>query len=189
MVNGKAVNVHVEAVGSYAGKGSVNGVKGELGRLSINTGSTLSFTISVKEAATGAVIPVGALPVTFLDLDEGKRGSGRSTVKACNAQQFAMPETELLLSSEDGCPTATTSTAGTAKDNPSSVAGALVDGVAKRRVASYLASPTAENKYAFSIAVGRGFKQRNFLFAFDTGMACMPENLSDDCKAALAAEG
>merc|ERR1719231_1913607 len=85
------------------------------------TGSALSFTISVKDAETGERINVGNLPVTFLDLDEGKGGAGRATVSACNAERFMADPTELVTGDVNGCPSVTSSTAGTAKDNPASV--------------------------------------------------------------------
>jgi len=186
VVQGRAVNVHVEATSPYTGKAGMNGVKGELGRLNLMTGSTLSFTLSVKDAETGETVSVGNLPVTFLDLDEGKGGSGRATVAACNAERFMSDPTELTVGDVGGCPSVTSSTAGTAKDNPASVEGALVDAVAKMRVASFIAPPTAENKYAFSIDIAKGWKQRNVLFAISSGMACAEGNLPATCVKALA---
>jgi len=188
VVHGRVVNVHVEAVTSYVGKAKMNGVKGGLGRLNLQTGSTLGFTVSVKDAESGEAINVGSLPMTFLDLDEGRRGSGRSTVSACNAERFMAEPTELVSGDVSGCPSVTTSTPGTAKDNPNSVEGALADSVAKMRVATFNAQADAQNKYAFTITVGKGHKQRNFLFALSPGIACSGSNLPAGCDAALASE-
>lgn len=188
VVDGQAVNVHVEAASPYAGKGSVNGIKGELGRLNLNTGSSLSFTITVVNQVTGLPVNVGPLPTTWLDLDEGRGGKGRVTVKICGATQAVAGDSELTLSEIDGCPAASSSTRGTAKDNPSSVQGALVDAVAKKRVVSYVIQPDAQGKYSVSIEVAKGFKQRNILWSLNTGMACVDENLPPECRAALAAQ-
>lgn len=189
VIDGRVVNVHIQATSEYQGKTTMNGVKGELGRLNLRTGSALSFTVAVMDKESGTAINVGELPFTWLDLDEGNRGSGRSTVQSCGAEQFASGSTELTLSEGNGCSSATSSTKGTASDNPSSVSGALMDDVAKRRVVSYMASPNDENKYEFSITVGNGHKYRNFLFSLNTGMACIDENIPDACQTALDQEG
>lgn len=185
---GRVVNVHLEATTPYTGKAAMNGVKGELGRLNLMTGSSLGFTISIKDAETGELINIGGLPMTFLDVDEGKRGAGRATVAACNAERFMADPTELTAGDKNGCPSVTSSTAGTAKDNPASVEGALVDSVGKLRVASYIAQAGADNKYSFSIDVAKGWKQRNILFALNTGLACVNGNLPQTCDVALADE-
>merc|ERR1712032_1719100 len=124
---GRVLNVHLESTTPYIGKAKMNGAKGELGRLNLMTGSSLGFTISLKDAETGEVVNIGGLPITFLDVDEGKGGSGRATVAACNAERFMADPTELTAGDLNGCPSATSSTAGTAKDNPASVEGALMD--------------------------------------------------------------
>merc|ERR1712037_620068 len=140
------------------------------------------------DAETGERINVGNLPVTFLDLDEGKRATGRTTVSACNSERFMSAPTELVVGDVNGCPSVTSSTAGTAKDNPASVEGALVDPVAKMRVASFVAAPDAQNQYAFTIQLEKGWKQRGVLFAISAGLACAEGNLPATCVSALASE-
>jgi len=184
---GRPVNILLEATSPYSGKASMNGVKGELGRLNLMTGSSLSFTISVMDVNTGEAVNVGGLPITFLDIDEGKQQSGRATVSACKAERFLAEPTELTLG-EGGCLSVTSSTPGTAKDNPSSVEGALVDPIAKKRLVSFITQADAQNKYTFSIEIAKGRKQRNILFSINTGMACAENNLPATCVSALADE-
>lgn len=188
VIDGRPVNIHVQAASPYTGKSSMNGVKGALGRLNLQTGSTLTFSVSIKDAGTGESLDIGSLPMTFLDLDEGKAGSGRATVSACNAERFMADPTELVVGEVDGCPSVTSSTAGTAQDNPSSVEGALADEVAKLRVATFVSQADAGNKYMFKIDIAPGWKQRNLLFAFSVGMACTEGNMPGTCVAAIANE-
>lgn len=188
VIQGRAVNVHVQATSSYSGKAAMNGVKGALGRLNLQTGSSLSFSISVKDAVTGESINVGDLPVSFLDLDEGKGGSGRATVSSCNAERFMGNPTELAAGDVGGCPSVTSSTAGTAKDNPSSMEDALSDDLKKGRVATFVAQADAQNKYMFSIDIAKGWKQRNVLFTLSPGLACAEGNLPASCSVANAAQ-
>merc|ERR1719265_1176419 len=158
----------------------MNGVKGSLGRLSMKTGQEVTFKLSLVDAETDTPVKVRSLSMTFLDLDEGKKGKGRCSVEVCSAEQFVLEGSELAVSSSGGCSAATSTTQGTAKDNPSSVEGALVDDVASRRVVSYVFGEDDDGIYSFKLTAGKGFGQRNFLFTMTPGAACardshMPE--------------
>ena len=96
--------------------------------------------------------------------------------------------TELAMGDVNGCPSVTSSTAGTAKDNPASVEGALVDPVAKMRVASFVAQADPQNQYVFTINLAKGWGQRGVLFAISAGMACVEGNMPATCASALADE-
>jgi len=190
-IQGKTVNVKLWTDDAYAGKTKMNGVKGALGRLNMKTKQEVTFKIAILDASTGEVVPLSTdLPMTFLDLDEGKNAKGRGTLTVCNSQQFAPDDSELAYSTKDGCNSASSTTAGTAKDNPNSVEGALSDSVASKRVVSYTVSAGDDGAYSFTVGVGSGFGFRNFLFTLTPGAACTNEgNLPEGCPAALAAEG
>jgi len=192
VVDGRVVNVRVWTEDpSYKGNGIKNGVKGSLGRLSMKTGQENTFQVAIVDAETNEPLQLdGALPITFLDLDEGKNSKGRATVSVCGAEQFVTPSSELTLATEAGCASAASSTRGNAKDNPSSVESALTDGVASRRVVSYIMEATETGIYTFKFTVAKGFGYRNFLFSLAPGAACSDEtNMPNGCTAALAAEG
>jgi len=190
VVDGRVVHVKVWTTDPYKGKAAMNGVKGSLGRLNMKTNQEVAFQLSVIDADSGAPLQLGALPMTFLDLDEGKNGKGRASVSVCNSEQFTVTPSELVLSFPEGCATATSSTKGTARDNPSSVEGALTDGVASRRVISYIMKEADSGIYSFKLSVAKGFGQRNFLFTLTPGAACSDESaLPAGCEDPLAEQG
>lgn len=193
VVDGHVVNVRVWTDDtSYKGNVMKNGVKGSLGRLSMKTNQVVTFHIAIVDATTTEVLQLGgALPITFLDLDEGKNGKGRATVSVCDAEQFVTTSSELSTSTTaDGCFAAASSTRGNSKDNPSSVEGALTDDVASRRVVSYIMETTDSGIYTFKLNVAKGFGSRNFLFSLTPGAACINDaNMPKGCAAALDSQG
>jgi len=190
VIDGRVVHVKVWTDDSYEGKSEMNGMKGTLGRLNMKTGQEVAFQLTVVDAETNAPLQLGALPMTFLDLDEGKKGKGRVSVSACNSEQFTVNPSELTLSFPAGCATATSSTKGNARDNPSSVEGALTDGVASKRVVSYILKAPDSGIYSFTLSVAKGFGQRNFMFTLTPGAACSDEaNMPAGCNGPLAAQG
>merc|ERR1719174_2474244 len=132
---------------------------------------------------------VDSLGMTFLDLDEGKNGKGRVSVTACGAEQFATEATELTLSHDGTCSSATSSTRGNGADNPSSVEGGLADAVASKRIVSYVFGASEDGIYPFTLSSTPGFGVRNFLFSLTPGAACIDEaNMPAGCSAALEEE-
>ena len=192
VIDGQVVSVRVWTDDpSYKGNGAKNGLKGSLGRLSMKAGQENTFQLAVVDAKTKEPLKLGhALPMTFLDLDEGKKGKGRATVSVCEAQQFVTSSSELTASSGGGCSTVASSARGNSKDNPSSVEGALSDDVASRRVASYMFDATDSGIYEFKLALAKGYGNRNFLFSLSPGAACSDDTrMPTGCAAALDSEG
>jgi hypothetical protein len=189
VINGKVVDVHVSATSSYVGKGVKNGVIGTLGRLNVKAGTSVTVDIQILESATGNVAVVDGMSITFLDLDEGKKGKGRASVTLCGAEQFVSDPSELTLTSSNAgrCSTATSSVAGTGADNPSSVEAALASDVASKRIVSYVFA--SGNSFSATLDVAKGHGFRNFMFAFSPGAACTDDlNMPSACAAVLAAE-
>jgi hypothetical protein len=188
VIDGQVVGVRIWTADSYAGKSAKNGVTGSLGRLSMKTDQRVTFKLALVNGA-GDNLKVDSLGITFLDLDEGKKAKGRVAVTACGAEQFTPEGTELTLTHDGQCSSATSSTKGNGKDNPSSVEGGLADAVASKRIVSYIFQASEDNIYTFSFSVTPGFGVRNFLFSLTPGAACIDEsNMPDGCSAALQAE-
>jgi len=159
-----------------------------LGRLSMKTGQAANLKMSLVDAETKAVVQLAGLSMTFLDLDEGKNGKGRVTVSACG-EQFTPETTELSLSHDGKCSSATSSVKGSGADNPDSVEGGLVDAVASKRLVSYVFEPTDDGVISFTFGVTPGFGVRNFLFSLSPGAACINEgNMPQGCAADLEKE-
>ena len=189
VINGKIVDVHVSATSSYVGKGKRNGVIGTLGRLNVKAGTSVTVNIQILESDTGNVAILDGLSITFLDLDEGKKGKGRASVTVCGAEQFVTDHSELTLTSSNAgrCSTATSSVTGNGADNPNSVEAALASDVASKRIASYVFATGNSFSATLDVAKGHGF--RNFMFAFSPGAACTDDlNMPAACAAALDAE-
>jgi len=189
IIDGQAVNVRVWTPDPYKGKASANGMFGSLGRLSMKTKQTNNFQVAVVNARTGANVNLASLAMTFLDLDEGKNGNGRVSVSACGAEQFALDASELTLAYDGSCSSATSTTKGNGADNPSSVAGAMADDVASKRVVSYVFKPSNDGIYSFTFDVSKGYGYRNILFSLSPGAACISDtNMPEGCEAALEEE-
>jgi hypothetical protein len=188
VIDGQSVGVRIWTADTYKGKSSKNGVAGSLGRLSMRTDQTVNFQVALVNAA-GDNMKVDSLGMTFLDLDEGKNGKGRVSVTACGAEQFATEATELTLSHDGKCSSATSSTKGNGADNPSSVEGGLADEVASKRIVSYIFDSPEDGVYSFTFGVTKGFGFRNFLFTLTPGAACIDEaNMPEGCSNALDEE-
>jgi len=188
VIDGQIVSVRIWTSDSYKGKSSKNGLAGSLGRLSLKTDQRVTFKLAVVNAA-GEPLQVNSLGMTFLDLDEGKKGKGRVSVTACGGEQFVPELTELALTHDGSCSSATSSTRGTGQDNPASIEGGLADAVASKRIVSYVLKSSADGIYSFSLSSTPGFGVRNFLFSLSPGAACINEdNMPEGCAAALEAE-
>jgi len=187
VIDGQVVDVKLTASGSYKGKGSKNGVIGTLGRLNLKTGKSITLSFQVLNSATGVAVNIDGLSITFLDIDEGKKGKGRASVTACGAQQFVSNPSELTLTAAGACSTASSSVAGNAADNPASVEAAVSSDVASKRIVSYVFE--SADIFTVTLDVAKGYGYRMFLFDLVPGAACSDDsNLPAACAAALAAE-
>merc|ERR1719262_1220187 len=90
--DGTKLDLVVTADGYSSQKGNdENGLNGKLGQLNVDCGSTqkMQFTF-VKAGTDEPVTPVAEgdnIMFSFLDIDQGKRNRGRSSVKVCGADQ------------------------------------------------------------------------------------------------------
>merc|ERR1719281_1552125 len=78
--NGKALDLVVTADGYTPKKASMNGNKGQFGRINLRCGANAAFEFKWVDSETGAPVEVSDVSVTFYDMDEGKKGKGRNKI-------------------------------------------------------------------------------------------------------------
>jgi len=151
-------------------KPSKNGNAGAFGVLNVKCGSSVSVTMKVVDAETGAPVTLDAVALTWYDLDEGKKAKGRATVTTCGSTGAIVSEnTELTVVREGDCSSATSSVAGTGKDNPKSPH--QLDSVQVSRSVTLPFKQVSE--FSSTLSLAKGSKGRNFLFALEPSVACL----------------
>merc|ERR1719389_1054003 len=104
------------------------------------------------------------MSITFLDVDEGKRGRQRATITVCDAAVSLPAETELTVTKDGSCSSVSSSKKGNGKDNPTSTSG-LTD-VQKKKIVSFNYGSGSTFRAALSLAP-KGKTGRNFKYAFE----------------------
>lgn len=171
MINGVAVDIKMTAVGAYEPfKAAVNGLAGSLGAVNLKVGSSATFDFTLLESGTANPVSVNGMSITFLDVDEGKRGRQRATITVCDAAVSLPAETELTVTKDGSCSSVASSKKGSGKDNPTSTAG-LTD-VQKKKIVSFNYGAGSTFRAAMSLAP-KGKAGRNFNFAFEPVVDCM----------------
>merc|ERR1719454_202490 len=136
MIKGVSVDIKMTATGLYEPfNPAVNGLSGSLGTVSLKLGSSSTFDFTLLESGTANPVTVDGMSITFLDVDEGKRGKGRATITVCDAALSLPTETELTVTKDGTCSSVVSSKKGTGKDNPTSTSG-LTD-VQTKKIASF----------------------------------------------------
>jgi hypothetical protein len=125
--------------------------------------------MKVVDSDTGSPVTLDKVAITWYDLDEGKKEKGRATVTTCGSTGAIVSEnTELTLNREGHCSTATSSVAGTGKDNPKSPHN--LDSVQISRAVTLPFEGVSE--WSSTLSLAKGHKGRNFLFAIEPSVAC-----------------
>jgi len=171
VIDGKAVDLVLTTDGAFkSSKPSKNGNAGAFGVLNVKCGSSVTVTMKVVDSATGAPVTLDAVALTWYDLDEGKKAKGRATVTTCGSTGAIVSEnTELTVVREGDCSSATSSVAGTGKDNPKSPH--LLDSVQVSRSVTLPFKQVSE--FSSTLSLAKGHKGRNFLFAIEPSVACL----------------
>jgi len=170
VVNGKAVDLVLSTDGEFkSSKPSKNGNRGAFGVLNVKCGSSVTVTMKVVDSESGAPVTLDAVALTWYDLDEGKKQKGRATVATCGSTGAIVSEnTELAVVREGDCSSATSSVAGTGKDNPKSPH--TLDSI---QLARSLTLPFKQvSEWTSTLSLASGHKGRNFLFAVEPSVAC-----------------
>jgi len=171
-VNGKSVDLVVTTDGQYsAKKASVNGVSGSFGIVNVKCGTEVNLVFNVVDSETGAPVPLDNVAISWYDIDEGKKAKGRSSVTGCGDGMLTSSSTELTLKKLGSCWSATSSTAGTAADNPSSPF--TLNMQQRERVVTFPFSGVST--FTSALNVENGYGARNFQFAIEPGVACTGE--------------
>lgn len=171
LVDDEKVDVVITAGEHTSAEPELNGVKPGtvIGRLSIKSGTTSSVTFSLRSSANKQAKSVDFLALTFLDIDEGKDGNSRTTVTVPDATDlYVSGNTELTQS--DDCTGVASSTKGTGKDNPKSIA--TLDELQKSRTATFIVKAGSSWKVNFEVA-DPDFKSGRFvMFKVDAVIPC-----------------
>jgi hypothetical protein len=175
--DGTKLDLVVVADGYTSKKGnSENGLNGKLGQLNVDCGSTqkMQFTF-VKTGTDEAVQPVAEgdnIMFSFLDIDQGKRNKGRSSVKVCGADQVLVStNSELEQSVDETCASVKSTVRGTAKDNPDDPT--TLSEKQKARTATFMLGQGSTFMAELAVGTCKG-GGRNFMFTGEPLVTCPP---------------
>jgi len=166
-LNGERVDLVITVDGEYRPKQASKGLSGSLGVINVACGTEALLTLKIVNSETGAPVVVDNVAISWYDIDEGKRGKGRSTVTSCGDGLITSSNSELAVRHLGSCWSATSSTPGTKADNPS--APIPLTELQRGRVATFVFSDVSSFTATLRVDSGRG--GRNFLFAMDPGVA------------------
>lgn len=170
VVNGVPVDIKMTSDEQYDPFNSAaNGLSGSLGSVNLKLDSSATIEFALLVSGTNNPVSVNGLSLTFLDIDEGKRGKGRATISACDVKVSVPDSTELLVTPNGSCTSLSSTKKGTGKDNPTSVTG-LTD-VQMNKVATLNYGAGSTFKATLSLAA-KGKTGRNFNFAFNPVVDC-----------------
>jgi len=176
--NRPTVDLIITAKPGYTpGNPSRNGLENGFGNINVKMGTVadLNFRFVEKTELTQKV-KIDKVSLAFYDLDEGKRGRGRTSIETCDGVHgFVTPTTELSQvrvkaapSKERRCMKTTTCVRGGKTNDPSSPE-AITDDHLKRAL-TYTFSDVRNFNVRLSSNAGHG--SRNFKFNFDPLMLC-----------------
>lgn len=171
VVAGRPVDLVLTTDGTFeSSKPSKNGNAGAFGVLNVKCGTSVTVTMKVVDSENGSPVVLDAVALTWYDLDEGKKAKGRATVTTCGSTGAIVSEnTELTLKREGDCTSATSSVAGTGKDNPKSP-----HQLTSVQVSRAFTLPFKQvSEFTSTLTLEKGFKGRNFLFAIEPSVACL----------------
>lgn len=176
LVGETVLDLVVKAVGgNYKGKASRNGKKGEFGVTSLKAGRDVELEFSFEDS-TGAPVVLDSVALSFYDLDEGKKGKARTTVTACGATNAILTtNTELSLQRPNGCFAVSSSQHGTKANNPTAP-GSLTQEQGGRSVTLVYGGVSSVK---VTLAVSKGFGQRNTFWSFQPSLSCLAGEASD----------
>jgi len=173
VINGRAVDLVITTDGDFpTHKASRNGLNGKFGQINLKCKRSVKLDFQAVDTETGEPVNLDMVTISWYDIDEGKKGKGRSTVSTCGATgAITSSNSELTVRKLGGCPQVTSSTPGTAKDNPTDPF--LLDPVQRARSVSF---PMKNVKtFSSTLSVTKGFSGRNFMFAIEPSVACPPQ--------------
>lgn len=168
--NGKSLDLVVTADGYKPKKASMNGAKGQFGRINLKCGTNAAFQFSWVDSDTGAAVEVNDVAVSFYDMDEGKRGKGRTKITACGATDlYVSSDSELSTEQRTAdCFSAESSTQGARNNEPENPLLLTQDQLSRSASFSFKGSTGA----SFDVSLGKCSGARNLQFAVRPTVAC-----------------
>jgi len=169
-INGQSVDLVITTDGQYKSKkASRNGVpSGSFGNINVQCGSEVTLVFSVVNSETGDPVLVDDIAISWYDIDEGKKATGRSSVTGCGDGMVTDSNSELTRAHVGSCWVATSSTKGTAADNPTNPF--MLTPQQRARVATF--PYTGVSSFTSTLKVDKGWGGRNFNFALEPAVAC-----------------
>jgi len=152
---------------------SQNGLNGKLGQINIDCGSAyrfkFRFVVSGTNTPTNPTVAGDNIAFSFLDIDQGKRNKGRSTVEVCGADEVIVSTgSELDKNVDDTCTKVQSTVRGTSKDNPTDPA--MLSEQQKARTATFILGQAST--FEANLEVGKCTGGRNFMFTGNPAAVC-----------------
>jgi len=172
--NGVNMDLVVTPVGDYdCGRvtnekfGSKNA---DIGLMGVQAGTEAEFEFRFVRSGTNEPVAPTNLMMTFLDLDQGKKGKQRESVTLCGqGGAIVTDDSEVEVVANGDCTTVTSTTHGNGKDNPTSVTG--MSQMQRARTAAF---PVSGSSFNVKLAVSKkGHNPRKFEFAGHPSVACV----------------
>lgn len=165
-LNGERVDLVITVDGEYRPKQASKALSGSLGAINVKCGTEVLLNLNIVNSETGDPVVVDDVAISWYDIDEGKRGKGRSSVTSCGDGLITSSNSELSVRHLGSCWSATSSTPGTKADNPA--APFPLTDLQRGRVATFVFSDVSSFTATLKVEKGRG--GRNFFFAMDPGV-------------------
>jgi hypothetical protein len=174
VVNGRAVDLVLTTDGTFTtSKPKKNGKSGAFGIINVKCGTAVTVKMQVVDSESGNPVTLERVALTWYDLDEGKKGKGRAMVQTCGSTGAIVSDnTELTVDRKGECSTATSSVAGTGKDNPKSPHQLDHIQISRSLTLPFL----GVSEWRSTLSLAKGFKGRNFMFAIEPSVACGAED-------------
>merc|ERR1719263_1781486 len=124
-VKGQVLDLIIKSTGTgYKAKSPKSNGKsksGAFGVINLKAKSNVDLEFSWVDSTTGDSVVLDQVAISFYDIDEGKKGKSRTTLTACGADNAVVTtNTELSVNTAGGCYAVSSTTHGTAADNPTS---------------------------------------------------------------------
>lgn len=173
--NGQTLDLVVTPVGGLECVGRLDETKfgaknAQIGYLAVTAGSSQAFEFSFYQHGTSNPVAPQSLMMSFLDLDQGRSGKQRESVEVCGAADaIVTDDTEIELSVSGDCVKATSTTAGTGRDNPDNL-----EEMSQTQRARTIAYKVEGSSFTATLSVSRrGHNPRRFNFAGHPSVACV----------------
>jgi hypothetical protein len=172
--NGVSMDLVVNPVGEYECGPRVTNDKfgsknAEIGLLGVEAGTEATFEFRFVKAGTSEPVDPQSVMFSFLDIDQGKKNRQRESIQVCSGGVVVTDDNELDVVENGGCTTVTSTTHGTARDNPTSVEG--MSQIQRARSAAFFVQGSSfQAKFSVS---KKGHNPRKFMFAGHPGVACV----------------